>query len=136
VANNYSAIVEVLSKIEGRVTETCHFSEGLAQKIRTIQTYDEVVLAKDPRKMYSEAVDDHSKVCAQLSDISVGLIRVRTLRKSLGSGADIAPQLVNQMQVRIERMIKMLEDARTALVHLKESYDARLRFYNTCLHHI
>lgn len=131
---DFTQLTTLLAQIEGKIQDLCTESVEWRKSATSIKTYEEVVLAKEPRKPMADALDVHAQVCSRLSEISTNLIRVRTLRKSLGLGASMPPQLISQMQARIDRIIKDLEDGRASLTYLKETYDARLRFYNSCLY--
>lgn len=128
-------IENLLSTLKGKIDECCTEAGRYADVLKEINTYDEILQDKNAQKKISEQVDIHSRICASLSNISVNLIRVRTLRKTI-SAADCLQSLTNKMLNRVDRLIKDLEDARSANSYLKDAFDARLRFFNACQYHI
>lgn len=131
-----SQVDQLMGQIEAKIQSLCSRASEFQKVVVEIKTFENVVNSKDSKLEMSKEVDRHSEICALLSNLSVSLIRVRTLRKSLSSGLNIPQSMVMRNQAQIDRMIKDLEDARSALSYLKDSYDARLRFYHACLYHL
>lgn len=133
--SSFTQFEELMTQIEARIAQLTTQVGPVQVSLEKIKSYEDVVGSKEPKQMVGLEVNRHSLVNARLADISVNLIRVRTLKKALGQGT-IPPALVGKMQVRIDRLIKDLEDLREAYKPLANAYEARLRFYNSCTYHM
>lgn len=131
----HNQFVELMTQVEGRIAQLVDYEASIRSALTKIKSFDDVINSKDAKKEVGMEVDRHSLVSARLSEISINLIRVRTLRKTISSG-EVPPALVPKMQVRVDRIIKDMEDLRTAYQSLENAYEARLRFYNSCTYHM
>lgn len=126
---------QILTLVENRVAHLSNDVGVIREKLEGVKTFEDVVSSKEAKKEVGAEVDRHSVVFSRISDISVNLIRVRTLRKGLAQG-EVPPALVQKMLARVDRLVKDMEDLRTAYQSLGSAYEARLRFYNSCTYHM
>lgn len=130
VVLNTSGMSQILSEVEESVNEYSDNLRKLKEKNVDVKTYDEVKKGS-LAKVYGGVVDEYYKLCEMLASCSLTLMDMRTLKKQL-SEVKIVPSIAQQFRIRIERIIIDMSDLRNALQVMKEAYDAKLRFYNSC----
>lgn len=104
-----------------------------ASHMESIESTYKDVVKKGSRFMeeYADAVDTHTRICAMLSSVSQTLIDMREMRSTVRQLKGQS-KAIQQYQARIERIVMNLGDLKNAIEPVRDAYEKRLRFYNSC----
>lgn len=126
-----TAIQNIVIQIEMTVSAKRKILDEIKGKYDEVETYNNVVKAKDFAKLYGDCVDDFGRVNSMMLEISEALMDIRTVRKALRT-ASIPPSTEKSIRNSIEYNVDILTEFKEAVGCMKESLAARLRFYNSC----
>ena len=131
-SNIESSVVKVLSQLEGTVTTTISYIDSEIGKSVDIPMLKEINDNKLLYDGYRETVIGYSKICDAVSTLSQTQIRLRQLRRQLASSdVGILPSMKSTLKNRVENTLNDIDLCRQSAIVLKDSYDARLRFYGS-----
>ena len=132
VTPNINTINYTLSSCEKFITDVGDNISKIIADNEVIKTYDELKKGNYP-EIYGGVIDSYNYIGSSLSKTSLSLIDIRTLKKQIISNSiSLVPSVERVIRARLENIIKDFEDLRSSLVSLKDVYEAKLRFYNTC----
>lgn len=128
---NEMQIQNIVIQIEMNVSTKRKVLDDIKSKYEGVETYNNVVKAKDFAKLYGDCVDDYGRVNSILLEVSEALMDIRTVRKALRN-TSLPPSTEKTIRTSIEYNVDILTEFKEAVGCMKESLGARLRFYNSC----
>lgn len=128
---DFNDLSKVLSGIEQKIEDCSKATADIRSRDSEINSYKELKKG-NMVLMYAGVIDTYTEIGFMLSNVSETLMDMRTLRKQISALKNCPASLEQQVRARIEFMVKDLEDMRTSLSTLKDVYDAKIRFYNSC----
>lgn len=130
VLHNMNSMNTVLSDLESRIDGAVGAISDIASKSRETFSYEDIKNGS-LIKHHADAVEVYGEVCSILTEASTTLIDLRTFKKQI-SQMRVSPSFEQQFRNRIDRLVLDLEDLRKAAQAMKDSFDARLRFFTSC----
>ena len=120
----------ILSKLEENVDKASTRISDISEENKEVKTFEEVKKSS-LAKVYGNTVDVYYEICSMLTEASTTLMDMRTLKKQVSQMKGV-PSIEQQFRARIDRLVLDLEELKTAIQYMKDAYDAKLRFYNSC----
>lgn len=123
-------ITEAIIQLEITLQNIISFVDAETKKEVTIDLISDKANIFKVCEGYRQTVQSYAKVCSNVAMLSQIQIKLRQVKRVLVGGT-VLPSLVNKFKNRIEKLLNDIDICRQSAIVIKDSYDARLRFYQS-----